>query len=106
MFPVNVDQQLFGCPHSSKYRLNDVNVCGAVQYIDTAGGTRTEADRMCAVARYNDISSNAYHGDIFIRAAAGQMCPKQDFILVPPPSNIMEVKKKNTYKRGQNRTFI
>ncbi len=27
--------------------------------MDTAGGTRTEADRMCAVARYNHISSNA-----------------------------------------------
>ncbi len=39
MFPtviVNVDQQLFGYPHSSKYLLTDVNVCGAVQYIDTA----------------------------------------------------------------------
>ncbi len=33
---VNVDQQLFGYPHSSKYLLTDVNVCGAVQYIDTA----------------------------------------------------------------------
>ncbi len=44
-------------------------------------------------------------GDIFIRAAAGQMCPKQDFIVVPPPSNIMEVKK-NTYHRGQNRTLL
>ncbi len=33
---VNVDQQLFGYPHSSKYLLIDVNVCGAVQYIDTA----------------------------------------------------------------------
>ncbi len=50
---------------------------------------------MCAVARYNDISSKADRGDIFIRAAAGQMCPKQDFIVVPPSSNIMEVKKKN-----------
>ncbi len=28
---------------------------------------------MCAVARYNDISSKADRGDIFIRAAAGQM---------------------------------
>ncbi len=46
---------------------------------------------MCAVARYNDISSKADCGDIFIRAAAGQMCP---FIVVPPPSNIMEVKNK------------
>ncbi len=37
MFPtvkVNVDQQLFGFPHSSKYLLKDVNVYGAVQYID------------------------------------------------------------------------
>ncbi len=38
VFPVkvNVDQQLFGFQHSSKYLLTDVNVCGAVQYIDTA----------------------------------------------------------------------
>ncbi len=35
-FKVNVDQQLFGYQHSSKYLLTDVNVCGAVQYIDTA----------------------------------------------------------------------
>ncbi len=40
---------------------------------------------MCAVARYNNISSKADRGDIFIRAAAGQMCPKQDFIVVPLP---------------------
>ncbi len=33
---VNVDQQLFGDPHSSQYLLTDVNVCGVVQYIDTA----------------------------------------------------------------------
>ncbi len=32
---VNVDQQLFGYPHSSKYLHTGVNVCGAVQYIDT-----------------------------------------------------------------------
>ncbi len=32
----NVDQQLFAYPHSSKYLLTDVNVCGAVQYIDMA----------------------------------------------------------------------
>ncbi len=32
--------------------------------------------------------------------------PKQDCIVVPPPSNIMEVKKKNTYYRGQNRPVI
>ncbi len=50
---------------------------------------------MCAVARYNDISSKADRGDIFIRAAAGQMCPKQDCIAVPPPSNIMELKTPN-----------
>ncbi len=30
-------------------------------------------------------------------------CPKQDCIVVPPPSNIMEVKK---FYRGQNRTLI
>ncbi len=35
--------------------------------------TRTAADRMCAVAWYNDISSKADRGDIFIRAAADQM---------------------------------
>ncbi len=37
MFPtvkINVDQQLFGYPPSSKYPLTDVNVCGAVQYIE------------------------------------------------------------------------
>ncbi len=62
---------------------------------------------MCAVARYNDISSTADRGDIFIRAACWQKngCPKQDFIVVPPPSNIMEVLK-TTYHRGQNRTLI
>ncbi len=32
-------------------------------------------------------------------------CPKQDFIVVPPPSNIMEVLK-TTYHRGQNRTLM
>ncbi len=31
-----MDQQLFGDPHSSQYLLTDVNVCGVVQYIDTA----------------------------------------------------------------------
>ncbi len=31
-------------------------------------------------------------------------CPKQDCIIVPPPSNIMEVLKA-TYHRGQNRTL-
>ncbi len=41
-------------------------LCGAVHYIDTAGGARTAADRMCAVARYNNISSKADPGDIFI----------------------------------------
>ncbi len=60
------------------------------------GGARTAADRMCAVARYNDISKADWRNHIFIRAAAGQMCPKQDFIVVPPASNIMEVKQKNT----------
>ncbi len=33
---VNVDQQLFGFLPSSKYLQTDVNVCGAVKYIDTA----------------------------------------------------------------------
>ncbi len=37
------------------------------------GGARTAAERMCAVARYNDISSKADRGDIFIRDAAEQM---------------------------------
>ncbi len=60
------------------------------------GGARTAADRMCAVARYNDISKADWRNHIFIRAAAGQMCPKQDFIVVLPASNIMEVKQKNT----------
>ncbi len=54
---------------------------------------------MCAVARYNHISSTD-RGDIFI-----QWVPKQDFIVVPPPSNIMEVKNKNTYHKGSNRTL-
>ncbi len=85
-------QQLFGFPHSSKYLLTDVNVWHCIVY--WYGDDITAADRMCAVARYNDISSKVDHGDIFIRAAAGQMCPKQDFIVVPPSSNIMEVKKK------------
>ncbi len=31
--------------------------------------------------------------------------PKQDFIVVPPPSNIMEVKNKTPTIRGQNRTL-
>ncbi len=70
---VNVDQQLFGYPDTLKCLLIDVNVCGTVQYIDTASGARTAGDIMCAVARYNDISSKADRGDIFIRAAAGQM---------------------------------
>ncbi len=49
---------------------------------------------MCAVVRNNDISSKAYRGNIFIRTAAGLKCPKQDFIVVPPPTNIMVVKNK------------
>ncbi len=92
---VNVDQQLFGFPHSSKYILTS-NWCECMWCCTVYwyGGARTATDRMCAVARYNDISSKTNCGDIFIRAAAGQMCPKQDFIVVPPPSNIMEVKNK------------
>ncbi len=59
------------------------------------GGARPAADRMCAVARYNDISSKADRGDIFIRAIAGQMgALSRILLLCPPPSNIMEVKKK------------
>ncbi len=67
---VNVDQQLFSYPHSSKYLLTDVNVCGAVQYIDMAV---PELQLIECVARYNNIYSKADHGDIFIRTAAGQM---------------------------------
>ncbi len=37
------------------------------------GGARIAADRMCAVERYNDISSKAACGYIFTRAAAGQI---------------------------------
>ncbi len=37
------------------------------------GSARTAAERMCDVARYNNISSKADRGDIFIRAAAEQM---------------------------------
>ncbi len=68
---VNVDQQLFGYPHSSKYLITDVN-----------------------------HQMNVYQGRCWPNG-----CPKQDFIVVPPPSNIMEVKNK-TYHRGQNRTLI
>ncbi len=49
---VNEDQQLFGYPHSSKYLLT--------------GGARTAPERMCAVARYYDISSKADRGDILL----------------------------------------
>ncbi len=41
-----------------------LNVCSVVVYWD--GSTRTAPDRMCAVARYYDISSKADCGDIFI----------------------------------------
>ncbi len=58
------------------------------------GGARSAADKMCNVALYNNISSKADCGDIFIWDNAGQICPKQDFIVVPPPSNIVEVKRK------------
>ncbi len=70
-----------------------MNDSGAVQY--WYGGARTAADRMCSVARYNDIPSKADRGDIFIRAAAGQMCPEQDFI-VCPSLKYYGSKKKNT----------
>ncbi len=43
--------------------LTDVHVCGVVYW---GRGARTVADRMCAVARYYDISSKADRGDIFI----------------------------------------
>jgi len=33
--------------------------------VHTDGGVRTAADKMCAVARYYDISSKADRGDIF-----------------------------------------
>ncbi len=38
----------------------------SISNIDTASGTRTEADRICAVAWYSNISSKADRGDIFI----------------------------------------
>ncbi len=57
------------------------------------GGARTAADRMCPVARYNDISSKTDRGDILSGPLLAKWVPKQDFIVVPPPSNIMEVKK-------------
>ncbi len=38
----------------------------SISNIDTASGARTEADRMCAVAWYSNISSKADRGDIFI----------------------------------------
>ncbi len=65
-------------------------------------GTRTAADRMCAVARYNDISSKADRGDIFIRAAAGQMGALSRILLLCPLPQILW-NKKNTY---HNRTLI
>ncbi len=85
---VNVDQQLFGYPHSSKYLLTDVNVCGAVQYIDTAA-PELQLIGMCTVARYNDIYSKADRGDIFIRAAAGQMGAQSRILLLCPLPQIL-----------------
>ncbi len=58
------------------------------------GGARTAADRMCAVARYNDISSKADRGDIFIRAAAGQMGALSRIVLLCPLLQILWKQKK------------
>ncbi len=68
---------------------------------------RQNCSWICAVARYYDISSKADRGDIFFYQGRcwPNGCPKQDCIVVPPPSNIMEVLK-TTYHRGQNRTLI
>ncbi len=66
-----------------------------IQYIRSA---RTAADRMCAVARCNNISSKADCGYISIRA---KWVPYKQECIVPPPSNIMEVKKTPTIW-GQN----
>ncbi len=97
---VNVDQQLFGYPDSSKYLLTDVNVCGAVQYIDMAAPELQLIE--CAGARCNNISSKADRGDIFIRAAAGQMGALSRILLLCPLPQILW-NKKNTY---HNRTLI
>ncbi len=81
---VNVDQLLFGYPHSSKYLLTDVNVCGVVQYIDTAAPEL----QLIECALY-DISSKADRGDIFIRAAAGQMGALSRIVLLCPLPQIL-----------------
>ncbi len=98
MFPsakVNVDQQLFGFPHSSKYLLTDVNVCGTVQYIDTAAPEL----QLIECVLYQDTTI-FLQKQIVEHLYQGRCWPnvpyKQDFIVVPPPSNIMEVKKKKT----------
>ncbi len=89
---VNVDQQLFGYPHSSKYLLTDVNVCSAVQYIDTAA---PELQLIECVLYDTTIFLQKQIVETFLSGPllAKNGCPKQDFIVVPPPSNIMEVKK-------------
>ncbi len=94
-------QRLFGYPHSSKYLLTDVNVCGAVQFIDTAAPELQLIE--CVLSHDTTIFLQNQIVETFL--SAGQMCHKQDFIVVPPPSNLMEVKE-NTYHRGKNRTLI
>ncbi len=53
------------------------------------GTAKTAADRMCAVARYNNISSKADRGDIFIRATAGQMGALSRILLLCPLPQIL-----------------
>ncbi len=88
-----MDQQLFGYPHSSKYLLTDVNVCGAVQYSDTAA---PEPQLIECVLQHDttiflekQIVETSLSGPLL-----NKWVPKQDFIVVPPPSSIMEVKNK------------
>ncbi len=98
-----VDQQLFGFPHSSKYLLTDVNVCGAVQYIDTAAPELQL--NVCSSTIQRDFFKSRSRRHFFQGRCWPNPVPKQDFIVVPPSSNIMEVKK-YTYHRCQNRILI
>ncbi len=66
LLSVNVDQQLV---KTSSFWCECLWRCTLYRY----SGARTAADRMCAVAWNNDISSKADCGDIFIRAAACQI---------------------------------
>ncbi len=86
-----------------------MNVCGAVQYINTAAPELQLIECVLLQDTMNDSFSKADRGDIFniLTHLLAKWVPyKQDFIVVPPPSNIMEVKKKKNYDRGQNRTLI